>query len=119
MKKIMLVIFATITLLSSAIYASHSHEVAYSNYNSPQVCQFSLSSYTGTISESGYTSSTTVRLSCPQESDIYATVVVMIDGEPAGSDIFMVKAGKTESASKQIQITDKAYYGKRYNLLVQ
>ena len=84
---------------------------------SPQVCQFSLSKYTGTIS-SGCTQSFTVGLSCPQEADTYATVVVFIDGKHIASDVVKIPAGETRSRSVQINV-GSSYDNQTYELVVQ
>ena len=84
---------------------------------SPQVCQFSLTSYTGTISSSGYTGSFKVGVSCPQDTDQRATVVVYIDDQPVASQVVVVPAGKDYSTSTEIEVS--GYAGKRYHLLVQ
>lgn len=85
--------------------------------NSPQVCQFSLSSYSGTIN-GGVTNPVTVGLSCPQQEDMYATVVVFIDNAHVASDVVKVPAGSTKSASFQIRVGSE-YNGKSYRLVVQ
>lgn len=95
---------------------AHSESLIGRNY-SPQVCQFSLSSYQGTLSSGGYTDPFTVGLSCPQEKDVYATVVVFVDGEHAASKVVMVPANKTVSASVSIKVPGGA--GKSYRLVVQ
>lgn len=84
---------------------------------SPQVCQFSLTSYTGTISSGGYTDSFQVGVSCPQDTDARATVVVYIDDQPVASKVVVVPAGRDYSASTSIKVS--GYAGKRYRLLVQ
>lgn len=86
--------------------------------DSPQVCQFSLSSYSGTVSYLGNTETFTVGLSCPQESDVYATVVVFINQQHAASEVVKVAAGKTRSESTRIAVGGK-YAGQSYTLAVQ
>ena len=94
----------------------HSESPIEMNY-SPQVCQFSLSSYQGTLDDSGSTNVFTVGLSCPQEKDVYATVIVFVDGEHAASKVVKVPANKTESASVSIKVPGGA--SKPYRLVVQ
>lgn len=83
---------------------------------SPQVCQFSLTSYSGTIN-SGSTDSFQVGLSCPQNTDARATVVVFIDGQTVASKVVVVPAGKDYSAPTSINVS--GYNGKQYRLIVQ
>lgn len=89
-----------------------------SSSNSPEVCQFSLTSYTGTISFNGFTGDFKVGLSCPQECDVRATVVVFINGEHVASKVVTVKAGKEYSDSVVILVGD-SYRNERYKLVVQ
>lgn len=83
---------------------------------SPQVCVFSLTSYSGTIN-SGTTSTFKVGLSCPQDKDARATVTVYIDGEEVASKVVVIKAGKDYSESEAI-LVGAAYNGKPYKLNV-
>lgn len=83
---------------------------------SPQVCQFSLTSYTGTIT-GGSTDWFRVGVSCPQDTDQRATVVAYIDDQPVASKVVVVPAGKDYSDSTYIEVS--GYAGKRYRLLVQ
>ncbi|MDE5568963.1 MAG: hypothetical protein K2I89_08745 [Muribaculaceae bacterium] len=118
MNKLILVI---IILLSSAFTISASDSVMESptcDNNSPQVCQFSLSSYAGTVDNNGNTSYFTVGLSCPQKEDTYATVVVFVNGEHAASTVVKVPAEKTSSQSVNIKV-GQDYKGKAYKLVVQ
>lgn len=89
-----------------------------STYNSPQVCQFSLTSYTGTIDKWGDTGYFKVGLTCPQESDVRATVIVFINNEHAASKVVTIKAGKDYSESVKISV-GKSFEGQRYKLVVQ
>lgn len=88
------------------------------SFYSPQVCQFSLTSYSGTIDGGGNTGSFKVGLSCPQEEDVRATVVVFIDNEHAASKVVTVKAGQDYSETVYIN-TGASNSGKRYKLVVQ
>ena len=88
------------------------------NCNSPQVCQFSLSTYTGVINNSCKTGIFKVGLSCPQENDVYATVAVFIDGKIVASQVVKVPAGKTQSNDTAIKVNSN-YKGKSYELGVQ
>lgn len=84
---------------------------------SPEVCQFSLTSYSGTIT-SGYTGNFKVGLSCPQEKDVRATVVVLINGEHTASKVVTIKAGNDYSESVSIQV-GSSYNKEQYRLIVQ
>ena len=118
MNKIILLVLSAFYLLCPATFATTSQtaSTSYSNY-SPQVCQFSLSHYTGTINSS-CTGAFTVGLSCPQETDAYATVVVVIEGELVASEVVKVPAGNTKSARTSINV-GSSYNGKSYKLGVQ
>ncbi len=85
---------------------------------SPQVCQFSLTKYSGTIGYNGTTDSFQVGLSCPQDEDVRATVVVVIDDDCVASKVVTVKAGKDYSDSVAITV-GSSYAGKKYKLIVQ
>lgn len=117
----------TIALICAAIFAcsgaistfatiSQTPSSSYSNY-SPQVCKFSLSSYSGEIYQR-QTQLFTVGLSCPQPGDTYATVVVFINNEAVASEVVMVPANCTRS--KEVKITvGSDYNGKAYKLSVE
>lgn len=88
------------------------------NGETPQVCQFSLSKYTGTIN-GGYTGSFRVRVSCPSKDDtLRATVGVFIDRELIASEVVEIRSGKTESGDININVGDD-YNGKKFNLAVE
>lgn len=84
---------------------------------SPEVCQYSLTSYRGTI-HSGHTDSFKVGLSCLQEKDVKATVVVFINDEHVASKVVTIKAGKDYSESIMINV-GHSYNGELYKLVVQ
>ena len=86
--------------------------------DSPQVCQFSLTSYSGTINSSGDTGFFQVGLSCPQDDDVRATVVVFIDGEHAASKVVTINAGQVYSSNVNISV-GKSFAGQRYKLVIQ
>lgn len=117
MKHLIILVFVLLSFGSVAMASSGSSESPIEMNYSPQVCQFSLSSYQGTLNNSGNTNAFTVGLSCPQEKDVYATVVVFVDGEHAASKVVKVPANKTESASVSIKVPGGA--GKPYRLVVQ
>ena len=104
---------------SASNSASYTQAPSKSNTTySPQVCQFSLTSYSGTVDGGGYTGYFQVGLSCPQTEDVRATVVVFIDGEHVASKVITVKAGKDYSDNEIINV-GKSYSKQRYNLVVQ
>lgn len=116
MKKILALSFAAM-MLTAGVASAQPTEIATTTAESPQFCQFSLSSYRGTISN-GLTSNFTVGLSCPQTDDVYATVIVFIDGEHTASKVVKIDAGKTQSSPVNI-LVGTVYNGKSYKLVVQ
>jgi len=119
MKKIASFFFAAmlgLTVCVAGEMATAAPSVSAGTY-SPQVCQFSLTKYSGTIS-GGYTGQFQVGLSCPQEEDVRATVVVFIDDEYVASKVVTVKAGKDYSDSVNISV-GSSYDGKKFRLVVQ
>ena len=119
MKKIAFWAFAALLFVSPSIFASDTQSESQSAVtNSPEVCQFSLSRYSGAINSSGNTDRFTVGLSCPQEKAVHATVAVFIDKEIVASTVVEVPANKTKSESVDIFV-GKAYTGKKYQLVVQ
>lgn len=120
MKKALFLAAVAIMSLGSAVFASTNAsdvESASASTSSPQVCQYSLSHYSGTIN-SGYTAQFTVGLSCPQKEDTYATVVVYIDDKLVASEVVQVPANSTKSALTNIRVGG-SYNGKGYELGVQ
>lgn len=116
--KVILVLVA-ILALGPAIYASNTQSVESPSVmnDSPQVCQFSLSKYTGNLNKDGITEAFTVGLSCPQGSDAYATVDVFVDKEKVASEVVKIPAGQTCSAKVRINVGG-SYAGKSYRLEV-
>lgn len=119
MKKIIILVVGCILTLNTA-FALNNEDTKSTSYtcDSPQVCQFSLNHYTGTIDDNRATAQITVKLSCPQEDDVYATVVVVIDDELIASDVIKIPANKTESSPVRITVP-KEYKGQKYKLGVQ
>lgn len=123
MKKLLLslALIATFCSASAIGYAGNSaihSETATENATdaeTQQVCQYSLSSYSGTIDAFGKTSNFQVILSCAQEVDTNWTVFVTIDGNVVASDIVTVAKGQTKSTSVYIGVA-KEYSGKPYRL---
>lgn len=119
MKKIVfLVCSLTMGLCPCVAEAFETVSIASASAVSPQVCQFSLSSYSGKINSSCSTEYFTVGLSCPQQEDVYATVIVVIDGYTVASKVVQVPAGKTSSDSVNIYV-GKDFVGQSYRLVVQ
>lgn len=124
MKKI-IVLFATVLAMNTSnVFAANDETViTTTTTNTTQsesdfyTCQFSLNHYRGEILNGGKTSPIKVKLNCPQEKDVSATVFVYIDGNRVASDIFTVKAGETESSASNHAITVRhIYIGKDYVL---
>lgn len=119
MKKIFLILITIFSVMSIS-YATESGISAYTGAvsESPQICQFSLSKYTGTVDSRGDTGSFTVGLSCPQEKTVYATVGVVIDGSIVASKVVEIEANQTKSSTTYISV-GSSYSGQKYNLLVE
>ena len=116
-----MVLFAVVlgfTAMASLISGPLSEPSNGNSVFSPEVCQFSLTSYSGTVNSSGNTAQFQVGLSCPQEKDVRATVVVYIDGNLVASKVVTVSAGKDYSEKVTISVGGQ-YNGKTYNLGVQ
>ncbi len=119
MKKIATFFLATMLGMTVSVageMATAAPSVSAGTY-SPQVCQFSLTKYAGTIA-GGVTAPFKVGLSCPQDEDVRATVVVIIDDECVASRVVTVEAGKDYSNSVNISV-GSSYDGKKYQLVVQ
>lgn len=119
MKKTVFLAAIAIVSMSPVIYASSSQPAESQSCVSASlpVCQFSLSDYSGTVSN-GTTGYFTVNLSCPQNEDIYATVTVYIDNEPVASQVVKVAAGCTRSNSICISV-GRSYDDQYYKLSVE
>ncbi len=87
-------------------------EVSYSL----QVCQISLSSYTGTIKGS-HTNNFCAQLNCPQDKDVSPTIFLYIDNKRVKSLIVTISAGSTSSGWTHFDV-DEEYDGKQYELRV-
>ena len=117
MKKIIVLLVLVFAMSSFNAFATNNETTTSTQSDSNwRTCQFSLSSYTGTISRNHETSSFRVLLNCPQESDISATVYVHIDGECVASRVVTIKAGQTNSPDVRIKVN--GYYQKKYTLTV-
>ena len=113
------VLFAVVALLMLCpIGLASVAEAPSQSASSFNVCQFSLTSYSGTITCNGYTGEFKVGVSCPQGNDVRATVFVYIDGERVASQVVTIPAGEDYSAGTIISV-GKKYNGKSYELEVQ
>lgn len=106
--------------LSSAFALNKDIKTPSYTCESPQVCQFSLNHYVGTINNNtpATTAKIKVKLSCPQTEATRATVIVVIDNELIASDVFTIPANKIESSEFSIEVPTE-YKGKKYKLGVQ
>lgn len=115
MKKVLFAIVALLMLCP--IGFASVVEVPTESASSFLVCQFSLTDYSGTINN-GYTGRFKVGLSCPQETDVRASVGVYIDGKIVASKVVTIPAGKDYSESISINVGHE-YNGMSYELGVQ
>lgn len=120
MKKILILLISVFVLGAYNVYATNSEKASSSETENPQVCKFSLDSYTGTILDT-YPPSTSffkVILSCPQEEDVTATVDLYIEGELIASMVVDITKGEKESGNCSFKVS-KEYVGKKYTLRVE
>lgn len=114
-KRILFYAVCLITAFSASFAAQTSDYTTDSPSKDFQVCQFSLSRYSGTLSSNG-TDEFTVGLSCPQDNVVYATVKVKVDDKVVASKVVKIEAGTTESGTAKISVS--GYSGKPYTLEV-
>lgn len=123
MKKIIFLIVSAFMLCTSLVIATNNQYSDTNNVNQPPVCQFSLNHYTGTLTLTKgivYTKEVIVRLNCPQDKDVSATVFVYVNGDLIASDIFTITKGKTVSSNVGSSIScPSEYEGMKYTLKVQ
>lgn len=109
-------------VISAIAFASVSENLPLGTENpteeNPQVCKFSVSSTTGTISSDGKSSEFSVLLSCEQDEDINATVTLWIDNEAVANKVVTVSKGKLKSNATSF-IVSWDYAGKKYKLTVE
>ncbi len=115
MKKVLFAIVALLMLCP--IGFASVVEVPSQSASSFLVCQFSLTDYSGTISN-GTTDQFKVGLSCPQEKDVRASVGVYIDGKIVASKVVTIPAGEDYSDYISIRVGSD-YNGMSYELGVQ
>lgn len=117
MKKIIVLFVAVFAISTFNAFATNNETtMATQSENSWNTCQFSLSCYTGVISKN-QTDIFLVQLNCPQQSNVYATVFVVIDGRRVASKVVKISAGETQSEACYIACS--GYNGKNYTLEVE
>ncbi|MBR6699811.1 MAG: hypothetical protein IKL71_07340 [Bacteroidaceae bacterium] len=117
MKKILILLVSVFALSVYNVFATSSDNPTSPQENNPQKCQFSLDHYTGKISN-GHTNDITVSLSCPQDTEVSATVFVSVDGERIASQVYTIEAGKKKSEESVITVPAE-YKGMKYTLYVE
>ena len=105
-------------LCTSNVFATNKKETNSTKTENPQVCQFSLDHYTGTISDKK-TNNVQVRLSCPQKEEVKATVFVYINNELVVSELFTIDANSDRSEYKRIAVPSEYKNGDKYKLTVE
>ncbi len=120
MKKILVLLVSVFAMFAyDAVASNNENTTSPQTENSPQVCQFSLSHYTGTLSfRDAYTDIFFVRLNCAQTEDVCATVFVYVEGECVASQVVCISAGKTSSKVAQIDCPNE-FEEKKYTLKVE
>ncbi len=120
MKKILVLLVSVFAMFAyDAVASNNENSTSPQTENSPQVCQFSLSRYSGTLSDYyAHTNSFVVRLNCAQTEDVCATVFVYVEGECVASKVVCISAGKTSSKETYIDCPDE-FIGKKYSLKVE
>ena len=117
MKKILILLVSVFALSVYNVFATSNDNPTSPQENNPQKCQFSLDHYTGKIS-GGSTDQITVSLSCPQGTEVSATVFVSVDGERIASQVYTIAAGQKKSIASNIKVP-AGYNGMKYTLYVE
>ena len=118
MKKFIILLVSVFAMSSFNAFATNNEATTSTQSdNSFYTCQFSLSHYSGKVFGGKSTEYFKVLLNCPQEKDVYATVVAYVDGKRVASKVVKIKAGQTESYSTNISFSTY-YSGKEYTLEV-
>lgn len=117
MKKILILLVSVFALSVYNVFATSSDNPTSPQENNPQKCQFSLDHYTGKINN-GRTAVIIVSLSCPQGTEVSATVFVSVDGERIASGVYTIAAGEKKSDASSIAVPD-GYHGMKYTLYVE
>lgn len=120
MKKILILLVSVFALSVYNVFATSSDNPTSPQENNPQKCQFSLDHYTGNINynKTCTTKDITVSLSCPQGTEVSATVFVSVDGERIASQVYTIAAGEKKSPSSTISVPAE-YKGMKYTLYVE
>lgn len=117
MKKILILLVSVFALSVYNVFATSSDNPTSPQENNPQKCQFSLDHYTGKINNGG-TNLIIVSLSCPQGTEVSATVFVSVDGERIASQVYTIAAGEKKSDASGIAVPN-GYSGMKYTLYVE
>ena len=121
MKKILILLVSVFALSVYNVFATSSDNPTSPQENNPQKCQFSLDHYTGKIFSKPNlitTQNITVSLSCPQGTEVSATVFVSVDGERIASKVYTIAAGEKQSSASKISVPAE-YEGMKYTLYVE
>lgn len=122
MKKILVLLVSVFAMFAYDAVASNNENTTFpQTENSPQVCRFSLSRYSGTLTlglACAVTDKFFVRLNCAQTEDVCATVFVYVEGECVASQVVCIKAGEMESAETSIACPSE-FHDKKYSLNVE
>lgn len=118
MKKILILLVSVFALSVYNVFATSSDNPTSPQENNPQKCQFSLDRYTGTINSNNDTDDIIVSLSCPQGTEVSATVFVSVDGERIASKVYTIAAGEKKSETSSIRVP-AGYNGMKYTLYVE
>ena len=119
MKKFIVLLVSVFAMSSFNAFATNNEvTVATQSESNFYTCKFSLDHYTGCTNVYGNSGSFCVRLNCPQQQDVYATVYIYIDGKRIASKVVKIKAGDTESSSDYFSLP-QFYSNKDYTLKVE
>lgn len=120
MKKILVLLVSVFAMFAyDAVASNNENTTSPQTENSPQVCRFSLSHYTGTLSRTyASTDKFYVRLNCAQTEDVCATVFVYVEGECVASQVVCISAGKMSSDKTSITCPTE-FQEKKYSLNVE
>lgn len=123
MKKILVLLVSVFAMFAyDSVASNNENSTSPQTENSPQVCKFSLSCYTGTLQYkagiAAYTPKFRVYLNCPQTEDVCATVSMFVEGELITSKVVCISKGSTASEEVHISVPYE-YKEKKYTLTVE
>lgn len=119
MKKIFLLLASIFAMNTFSAFATNNEvTVATQSESNFYTCKFSLNHYTGCTNDYGNSGSFWVKLNCPQQQDVYATVYIYIGGKRIASKVVKIKAGYTESSADYFSLP-QIYGNKDYTLKVE